>query len=183
MSVWVASQLVGLLGTFAGIAWGVLRFFVPPTERQGRAAALAAVALGGFVNQLVQTWQSPADPVRAALAVLLYAGSSALFWGAVRACAAARPTAIFERDVPRLLIERAPYSVVRHPFYAAYSMFWLAGGVGTGAWSTTMVAAAMIAVYVHAARTEEAKFAASALSATYAAYRVRTGFLLPRLWR
>ena len=74
-----------------------------------------------------------------------------------------------------------PYGVVRHPFYAAYSLFWVAGWVGSGAWSTAVVALTMFTLYVTAARGEEAGFAASALAEAYRRYQQRTGFFFPRL--
>jgi protein-S-isoprenylcysteine O-methyltransferase Ste14 len=99
----------------------------------------------------------------------------------VRACARQPLTAIFEPDVPAQMVVAAPYNLVRHPFYLAYSLFWVAGWVGTATWTSAAVAALMIRTYVIAARNEEAKFAASPLAAAYRRYQRETGFFLPKL--
>jgi len=181
MDIWVALQLAALVATFGSIVWGVLKFFIPPSRYTGKAAALSVVALAGFANQLAATWSAPHDPVRGTLALVSYIASMVLFWSAVHACAKRPLTAIYESDTPVRIVVNAPYSLIRHPFYTSYSLFWIAGLVGSGAWSTAATAATMIAVYVNAARAEEAKFAASPLAAAYADYRRRVGFFFPRV--
>jgi protein-S-isoprenylcysteine O-methyltransferase Ste14 len=173
---------LGLLGAmFGAIVWGVIFYFRRPNRREWRSNVLSVLALGGVANQVMQTIQVTNAPVRSALAALMYVASLSLFVAAVRACGAARPTAIFERDVPSWLVCRGPYRVVRHPFYASYAIFWIAGWVGTGVFSTALVAMTMVAIYVAAARREEAKFAASPFAADYQAYRRRAGLFWPRV--
>lgn len=181
MQAWIALECLLLLATFGGIVWGVLRFFVPPSQRTGGAALLSAVALVGFANQVAATWHAPNEPGRAVAAIASYLASMGLFWSAIRACSRRRLTAIFERDAPTQIVMEGPYCYVRHPFYTSYSIFWVAGWLGTGQWSTAVVAVTMIWVYVSAARREEAKFAASPLAATYRDYQKRVGFFLPRV--
>lgn len=182
MAPWVAIQLAALVATFGSIVWGVVAFFVAPSHRAGRAAWLSAVALLGFANQVVATWHAPSDALRAAAATTMYLTSISVFWSAVRACARRRPTAIFEPDTPTQLVLEGPYRRIRHPFYTSYTIFWLAGWVGCGAWSTALIALVMTCVYVRAARSEEAKFEGSSLAAAYHVYRQQTGFFCPR-WR
>ncbi len=181
MSIWKLLQLASLTATFASIVWGVACFFVPPSRPDARVRLVALAAIAGCLNQIAAIWLSPADVPRAAAALAAYLLSLALFWSAVRACRGGALTAIFERDVPRFVVDRGPYRVIRHPFYASYSIFWLAGWLGTNTWSTALVTVVMTATYLRAASLEEAKFAASPFAARYAEYKAATGFFAPRV--
>jgi protein-S-isoprenylcysteine O-methyltransferase Ste14 len=83
-------------------------------------------------------------------------------------------------------VQEGPYRFVRHPFYAAYTLSWLAGWVASHSWLALGSTIIMVATYIVAASREERKFRTSALAAAHAAYCRRTGFMLPlasRLWR
>jgi protein-S-isoprenylcysteine O-methyltransferase Ste14 len=69
---------------------------------------------------------------------------------------------------------------VRHPFYTAYILFWIAGGLAAASWAACAATAVMSAIYIHAALREESKFTGSPLSAEYAAYCRTAGFMWPR---
>ncbi len=182
MSIWKLLQLASMTGAFASIVWGALRFFAPPSRGDMRARLVALAAIAGFLNQAVAVCRSTAGPTRTTIAIAAYVMSTALFWGAVRACTHDSLTAIFSEDVPQFMVDRGPYRFIRHPFYASYSVFWLAGWVGTDRWSTGLVAAAMTAIYLRAASLEERKFAESPFALPYARYTAITGFFVPRLF-
>jgi protein-S-isoprenylcysteine O-methyltransferase Ste14 len=131
-------------------------------------AALAVTPLGGG---------------RGALALGLYLGALGVFGAAKRAVAGYCLTLAFSPDVPAKLLSTGIYGYVRHPFYLAYSLTWLAGCVGAPAVATAVTAALMIGSYVYAAKEEEAKFKQSPVAASYESYRSRAGFLWPRFGR
>jgi protein-S-isoprenylcysteine O-methyltransferase Ste14 len=181
MSIMKLLQLASMTAMFASMVWGVLRFFAAPPRPDVRVRLVAFAAGAGYLNQVAATWQSSAGPGRAAIATTAYLLSAAIFWSAVRVCRGRSLSAIFTADVPQLVVDRGPYRVIRHPFYASYSLFWLAGWIGTGTPLAAIIAAVMATVYARAASLEEARFAASPLAVRYAGYKAATGFFVPRM--
>ena len=112
----------------------------------------------------------------------LYGASLALFWWTIAATRQNRLTLAFSEDAPQHLLAAGPYKFVRHPFYAAYISFWLAGAIATMQWWLLFSVAVMSALYFRAARMEETKFAASNLNSDYARYREQTGMFFPKLF-
>jgi protein-S-isoprenylcysteine O-methyltransferase Ste14 len=74
----------------------------------------------------------------------------------------------FEPDEPQHLVTEGPYRWVRHPFYSAYLLSYVAGLVMSGDGRLFAVLAMMAAIYGFAARREEMKFGRSALALEYA---------------
>ena len=87
----------------------------------------------------------------------------------------------FSDDAPKALITGGPYRIVRHPFYAAYLLYWLAGWIATGNWFVAGTSVLAAALCVDAACREERKFMASPLSSAYEDYRADTGMFFPSL--
>ena len=144
------------------------------------ASAIKALSLAGFawfavrmaILPLGRFWQA---------AMVLFLLALALFVWTVRLTRKTPLTVAYARDEPALLLKRGPYRYVRHPFYVSYLLFWAgtaAASPGVFPWAVPLV---MLLVYWHAARREEAKFAASPLASAYADYRARVGMFLPRL--
>jgi len=173
----VALCLVAL-GTFG---WGMARFF-RTTHRNAGAKLVGMLALVSAAWHVTAVTTTTIKPRRSLAAVALYSLSLAVFFWAVGTCRRESRTlsAIFESDTPRFVIREGPYRLVRHPFYSAYTLFWLAGWVASGGWLSLASAAAMTITYVCGARKEESKFRASQLSEDYADYRRQTGFMLPK---
>ena len=120
--------------------------------------------------------------VFAVAGILLYLASFSIFWRAVAATRRNRLTLAFSEDQPQHLQTAGPYRFVRHPFYLAYLLFWTAGlFAAAGEWFLFATLAAMFALYLRAARLEEAKFAASELTENYSQYRAKTGMFLPNI--
>ena len=166
------------LTAFSSFSWGAVRFFTKPsglTRRAGATASLGVFFAGWHVYAIATAATSP---WRAALGMIAHALAAAIFWTAVRACQSQPLTAIFEDDLPVRLVRRGPYAYVRHPFYTAYTIFWLGGWVASDSLVTLLSVAAMLAIYVRGAMEEERKFSRSALAREYAAYRTRV-----RAWR
>ena len=91
--------------------------------------------------------------------------------------------AIFEADLPVRLVQSGPYAYVRHPFYSAYTIFWLGGWVASGSMVALLSVPVMLGIYVQGAREEERKFSRSSFAGEYADYRRRVGAWLPHVPR
>jgi protein-S-isoprenylcysteine O-methyltransferase Ste14 len=164
--------------TFASFVWAIRRLFVTTGGLRG---GMRAIAVGGALSMalhLAAIAAGHAGPL-AALGLVLYGLALALFWSAV-GVTAARPLSIaFSTDRPRHLLAVGPYARIRHPFYAAYLLAWIAGTLASGQSWLLLTVAGMGALYVRAARFEESKFAASPLAAEYARYKHRAGMFWP----
>jgi protein-S-isoprenylcysteine O-methyltransferase Ste14 len=119
--------------------------------------------------------------VRGATSLTLYASALAVFFAAKRSLQGYRLTLAFSADAPRVLIDRGLYARVRHPFYLAYSLTWIAGAAAVPSPLTIGSTAIMMAFYVSAAKREESKFSATRLGSAYDAYKRRAGLLWPRI--
>jgi len=94
------------------------------------------------------------------------------------------PTLAYTEDTPKaIFFQSGPYRFVRHPFYSAYLLFWLATALADPGLVGALLLLAPVAVYFAAARHEEAKFARSDCAAGYQLYRPQAGMFLPRLFR
>jgi len=83
-------------------------------------------------------------------------------------------------DVPDTVCDSGPYRFVRHPVYLAYMLAFLAMAIALPSiWSAAILLFNM-ALFSHAAITDERSIAESPLAADYAAYRKRVGMFLPR---
>ncbi len=175
-SLVAAASVIG----FGSFAWGVQRHFrrgdaMPRRMRWLSCASL--LALLWFLLRIVRDGVAGAWPI----ALTLMLAASALFWAAIGATRARRPTLAFDDDVPAFLYQHGPYRLIRHPFYSAYIVFWIATSLATPGLISWLVPIVFGLVYIDAARREERKFASSALSAQYHLYRERTGMMWPRV--
>jgi protein-S-isoprenylcysteine O-methyltransferase Ste14 len=78
------------------------------------------------------------------------------------------------------LCERGPYRFVRHPIYLSYMLAFGAVVIALPHWVSALMFIVSIAIFTHAAFTDERTLARSALAADYAAYRERAGMFWPR---
>lgn len=180
---WVALPILALaLVCFGSFAWAMQRFFVKPGRRPpGMQAIYVLGSLFTVLHLGVILWRFHPQVATTTGGALLYLGALALFWWSV-AANRARPLAFaFASDRPEHLVTVGPYRYIRHPFYTAYTLAWIAGAVVVPAPWLLLTAAVMFGLYWGAARREEAGFAASALAAAYAHYRRRSGMFFPKL--
>jgi protein-S-isoprenylcysteine O-methyltransferase Ste14 len=92
------------------------------------------------------------------------------------------PRTLVDDPMPRALITRGPFAVIRHPFYAAYSLAWLAAPVATHGPVISLFALVPIVTYVAAARKEE-RLLEDRFGEAYRTYKHATGRILPSLGR
>ncbi|MDP1570947.1 MAG: methyltransferase [Vicinamibacterales bacterium] len=124
---------------------------------------------------------SPPSASAAVAGLALYASGLALFFWAQETVKANPPMLAFADDPPSAPCVTGPYRIVRHPFYAALMLTWVAGAVAVASVWLLAIAAGMTTLYVVAARREEAQYLRSGYAEAYAAYRARTGMFVPRL--
>ena len=133
------------------------------------------------VCQLVVAWYSPLWlGTSTVCGCLLYVVSFTLFWWAVPYARRGRLAIAFATTSPTTLVTDGPYRYVRHPFYAAYMTFWLAGSLATSQLVLFVPVIVMGALYWRAILWEERAFAAGPLAARYAEYARCTGELFPK---
>ncbi|MEP7341031.1 MAG: isoprenylcysteine carboxylmethyltransferase family protein [Acidobacteriota bacterium] len=176
------ANLIAFVCCFASFGWAMKRHFRKVNHMPGGAHLIQIV--GGIFTlahlvALLRWGNSRA--ATALVGLLLYCASFALFWVCIRINRAAPLSIAFSTDKPAHLITRGPYRYVRHPFYASYSLAWMAGIVaGRQPWLLISLLA-MGAIYYRAAALEERKFASGNLAAAYEEYRRHTGMFIPRL--
>ncbi len=163
---------------FAAFSWGIKGHFRSTGSMPPGMKLTSALSFAGFLWFL---WHLTAGVSEAwPLALALFAGSLGVFTWAIRATRRTPPTLAFDTDQPSFLLNHGPYRFVRHPFYLAYLMFWIATAAVAHGLLAWLAPAVMAGLYFHAATREEQKFAMSELNAAYMAYRARAGMFLPR---
>ena len=118
--------------------------------------------------------------VNGIVAACLLAVSIALYEWARHTIRGRRFGAAWGDHVPDELCESGPYRFIRNPLYLAYLIAYLAAFVALPHWVTLLTLVAGVALFTHAARSDEAKIMASAIAADYAEYRKRTGLFWPK---
>jgi len=82
-------------------------------------------------------------------------------------------------DRPGSIVTHGPYARVRHPFYLAYLLLFLAAAMTAPGVATLGLLAYAALALNHTAAREERHLCASILGAAYRAYMVRTGRFIP----
>ena len=174
--MWDGVRLCALV-CFASFGWGMARHF----RREG--APSGALVLSGVLATVCATAQIAAlftrPPLYARAAIALYLVSCALFWWAA-AVTRGKLAACWQPPVSAAVVVEGPYRFIRHPFYLAYNLTWVAGLVATGWWPLAVTVVTMAALYEAAAREEERSLALGPLATQYASYKPTAGRYWPR---
>jgi len=175
-----------VLAGVAALTYAVFASSIVLVFRQHDSASPAGLRLikfGAVATAVCEVWAIVAAPpptaTRTAIALAAFAGSLALYAASAHANRGRPLTLAFSSDVPVHLVEHGPYRIVRHPFYAAYLLSYLAGWVGSWNHWLWLAIAAMLTLYAAAATREERKFLGSEFASAYEAYKARTGMLIP----
>ncbi len=169
---------------FVSFLWGALFLFKRPKPRPVSMMIVSLCILLTIVCQLVAIVGFYVhDPIRFSVALALYALSLVVFWRAVGAVRGYEMSYAFAPGAPRALIRQGPFARVRHPFYAAYIVAWMAGWIATGQWWLLAPTALTAWLLWRAANSEEAAFLASPFAEEYRAYQSTTGRFVPRIRR
>lgn len=92
------------------------------------------------------------------------------------------PRTFVDDPLPGALITSGPFAMVRHPFYVAYSLAWLAAPIATHGPLVGVLSCVAIGTYVMAARREE-KQLEDRFGEAYRSYKLGTGMVVPPLGR
>jgi len=173
---------IGLvLVCYGSFTWAVVALFrrTGPTPLAMRWVGILGTAFTLFQLAALVVGKPPVGLAISGIA--LYAGSLALFWWAVPYARAAKLALAFTESQSNLVLQEGPYRCVRHPFYASYLLFWMAGVAAAGEpWLLTSVVV-MGGFYLNAIRREERELLGRVDLPGYVEYRARTGCLMPWL--
>jgi len=167
---------------YGGFTVGYLGFFRRPhgLPREMKIVALVTGAVTWLQLALI-AGRSARWP-NFILALLLYLAAAGLYGWAVRTTRRRRLSVAFSADQPEFLLAEGPYRKIRHPFYSAYLLYWIAGTIAAREpWLVATIALAG-GSFLWAALREERKFEASPLATAYRSYRARTGMFVPKLF-
>ena len=172
------------LATAIIIAVAQQDFFLDSRSSNPRTRALQDLGVVIAVTQFgVLLVRGSAGKNWAIAAIAMYLGATLLFLSALEAARRVRLPRTFVADPsPGALITTGPFAVVRHPFYIAYSVAWLAAPVATHGPLITVFAVFAIAIYIVAATREEHQLS-ERFGEAYRTYKRGTGMLLPSFAR
>jgi len=142
---------------------------------QDVGVAFAVTHLGGLVLL------GSAGPRWAAAGIVMYVAAALLFLSALESARRVQlPRTLVADPMPTALITTGPFAFVRHPFYLAYSLAWMAAPVATHGPMISLFGVAAVVIYIVAARREERQLEAH-FGDAYRAYRSKAGLLLPSI--
>lgn len=81
---------------------------------------------------------------------------------------------------PRLMTE-GPYSVVRHPFYTSYIIYWFGNAIVAPSLATLASAVVLTVIYLYASRREDAVLA-ERFASEFPEWYKNTGAFMPKLY-
>lgn len=159
----------------------------PHFDRDSKARPLLFLMVGlsfvATIGTIAVTIMSDVPYVRMAITVAMTTFAALLIKLAFRAIKKKNLGLAFSGIVPEAVVQYGPYRFVRHPLYLAYSVFWTSCAILSASLFVVIPVVAIIALYFHAARSEERDLLNSTVGPDYRAYRARTGIMLPRLFR
>ncbi len=190
LAIWLG-RLVGLkyaglllaLLCDASFIWASVRCF-----RRGAGGLLVAqrrALIGSYATAVLHVlailYANHGSFYHYAAGASLYVLGLMLFWSTVAATSDQSLDLFFSGEVPNTLLEHGPYRAIRHPFYTAYILVWVAGAIMTyQAWLLPTVALNIV-LYMWAARQEEAGFQLTPFAERHRGYCRRVGMFWPRL--
>lgn len=172
------------LATAIIIAVAVQDFSVDPRTNNPRIRALQDLTVAFAVTHFgVLLLRGSVGPNWAIAGIAMYVAATLLFLSALEAARRVPlPRTFVDDPMPKALITRGPFALIRHPFYVAYALAWLAAPVATHGPLVTVFALISIGLYVAAARREERQLE-NRFGEAYRSYKLGTGMLLPPLHR
>jgi protein-S-isoprenylcysteine O-methyltransferase Ste14 len=168
------------LATAIIIAVAMQDFFVDARVSHPRIRAFQDLSVGlAVVHFGVLVLRGSAGPNWAIAGIALYVAATLLFLSALEAARRVPlPRTFVDDPLPRALITTGPFAMIRHPFYLAYSLAWLAAPIATHGPVVALLSVLLIGVYIAAARREE-KQLEDRFGEAYRVYKSGTGMLLP----
>ncbi|MBY0494774.1 MAG: isoprenylcysteine carboxylmethyltransferase family protein [Cyanobacteria bacterium] len=172
------------LATAIIIAVAMQDFFLESRVASPRVRAMQDVSVVFAVSHFgVIVLRGSAGPNWAIAGIGMYVAATLLFLSALEAARRVQlPRTFVEDPLPKALVTTGPFALIRHPFYVAYSIAWLATPVATHGPMVTVFALIAITGYAVAARREERQLE-DRFGELYRTYKLGTGMVLPSLGR
>lgn len=144
------------------------------------ARLVSVASLAGFVAILFSIWGQETVNAWTPAGVALQLFSVFLFGWCIGTSGQRNLSLAFsENSSPRLITE-GPYSMVRHPFYTSYILFWVGGALAATSPFTVGSTVVLIAIYLFASRGEDAVLARR-FAAEFPGWQKTTGAFFPKL--
>lgn len=164
---------LGLAAATSFIVYGlaIQRFFARPDGMRPQMRRLSLVGTLGAASHLISLAFLRIQSLPwLATALLLYASGLILFGWAWHATRDSPLPLAFSTTQSLGLVTSGPYRFVRHPFYVAYSLTWLAGTIAAPNVVVVAASATLVALYVDAARGEERQMLSGVFGGAYREY-------------
>jgi protein-S-isoprenylcysteine O-methyltransferase Ste14 len=170
------------LATAIIIAVALQDFFLDARSNPPRLRALQDLGVAIAVTHFgVIVLRGSVSPNWAIAGIAMYVAATLLFLSSLEAARRVPlPRTFVDDPLPKALITRGPFAVIRHPFYVAYSLAWLAAPVATHGPGVAALALVAIGIYVAAARREERQLE-DRFGDAYRTYKHGTGMVLPSI--
>lgn len=184
MDFLTACELGLLTLVFAAFTWALFRHFLPSGQAMPRLMKLLSATNVMCLAVVVASSILHPNMLGArsiAIAALIF--SLTLFCAAVLATRHDRLHVAFAGAKSSSILRHGPYRYVRHPFYASYIVFWIAGALGTASPLGWTASALMITAYCIIAIQEERQLLSGRGKAEYSDYMRTTGRFFPKLSR
>ena len=176
---WVLLVVAAATGVIISVA---LQDFFIDSRHNPRVRALQDVGVAfAVIHFFGLVLIGPVGPIWTAAASAMYVAATLLFLSALESARRIQlPRTLVEDTLPKALITAGPFALVRHPFYLAYALAWLAAPVATHGPFITLTGLLAVAVYAIAARREERQLAIH-FGDAYRAYRTKVGLIAPSI--
>jgi protein-S-isoprenylcysteine O-methyltransferase Ste14 len=140
---------------------------------------VSIASLLGFIAIMYSIWTRDNNNPWPILGIVLQSASVFLFGWCIGTSGKRSLSLAFGENSSKKLLTEGPYSVVRHPFYTSYIIFWI-GGVAV-AYSVFTIASAlmMIVIYFYASRGED-KVLAKVFANEFPKWHKNTGTFFPK---
>jgi len=159
-------------------------FFLDSKASNPRVRALQDLSVVFAVTHFgVLLLRGSVGPNWAIAGIAMYVAATLLFLSSLEAARRVPlPRTFVDDPMPKALITAGPFALIRHPFYVAYALAWLAAPVATHGPVAALLALAAIGIYVAAARREE-KQLEERFGEAYRVYKLGTGRVVPSFYR
>ena len=170
--------------TLIVFAVALQNFFVqPPTLTRPQRLFQDLSVLVGLTHGLGLLVLNADSDLWAGIGIGMYAGSLALFLGAIEAARRTPMTRTFVYEPTcDTILSTGPYRLIRHPIYLSYALAWFAAPVAMHSVALGLTAIFMTTCYLMSARQEEHLLASGPRAAEYENYRAGTWRLIPFIY-
>lgn len=141
---------------------------------------VSVASLSGFAAMIYALWFQETITAWSVFGVGLQVLSVFLFGWCVGTSGKRNLSLAFSPNCSPKLVTEGPYSIVRHPFYTSYVIYWVANVVVAPSAFTLISAIVLIVIYLYASRRED-KALAQLFAADFPQWYKTTGAFLPKL--